>query len=67
MDMTFRQFLNEKEKLVDFGFGTGHSPGSLVKVVNPARPGKLVYSGLSVNKIMPVPRCGKLKSGVIGK
>lgn len=65
---TFSQFIDEQEKRVKlYGLNTGHSPGSLVKVVKPAKPAKLVYNGLNVNKIYPVPRCGKIKSGIIGK
>lgn len=64
--MTFNQFLLEKEKSVKlFGLGTGQS-SKLVKAVNPAKPHKPVYTGMSVNQILPVPR-GKTKiNGVMG-
>lgn len=64
--MTFEQFLLEKEKRVKlFGLGTTHS-SKLVKAVNPARPHKPVYTGMAVQQILPVPRCGKQIGGVMG-
>jgi hypothetical protein len=60
---TFLQFLDEKEKLVKV-YGTEKRNFSVVK---PARPAKPVYSGLHVAQVWPVPRCGKPRSGVVGK
>lgn len=60
---TFLQFLDEKEKLVKL-YGTEKRD---FKVVRPSRPAKPVYTGLNVDQIYPVPRCGKSRSGVVGK
>ena len=58
--MTFKQFLLEKEKTVKlYGMNTGHSPGKLFASINPAKPFRPKYTGLNVNKILPVPRLGK--------
>lgn len=66
--MTFLQFLDEQEKRVKlFGIGTGNSAGKLVKVVNPAKPAKPTYTGLSVAQAYPVPRCGKPIRGIVMK
>ena len=63
--ITFEQFLLEREKRVDL-FGFGNHSSKLVKAVNPARPFKPVYTGTSVQKVMPVPRYGNKFGGVIG-
>lgn len=63
---TFEQFLLEKEKMFTVAKSGMSHQSKLVSPVNPARPAKLVYSGLNVQKILPVPRCGRSKSGVIG-
>jgi len=63
--ITFEQFLSEKEKRVKL-FGLGATPSSkLVKTVNPSRPLKPIYTGMSVQKIMSVPRYDK-STGVMG-
>jgi hypothetical protein len=66
--MTFLQFLDEKEKRVKlYGIGTGHSPGKMFAVVNPAKPAKPTYTGLNVSQTYPVPRCGKPVQGFVMK
>ena len=53
--MTFSQFLAEQEKRVKlYGMNTGHSPSKVFSVVNPAKPAKITYTGLNVNKIHKV-------------
>lgn len=65
---TFLQFLDEKEKTVKlYGIGTGHSPGKTFSVVRPAKPSKPTYTGLNVQSVYPVPRCGKPTSGIVMK
>lgn len=66
--MTFLQFLDEQEKRVKlYGMGSGHSPGKMFSVVNPAKPAKPTYTGLAVHQALPVPRCGKPVSGIVMK
>jgi hypothetical protein len=62
--ITFEQFLLEKDKLIGklYGLGTGHK-SKLIQAVNPAKPHKPTYTGMAVQQILPVPRCGK---GVMG-
>jgi hypothetical protein len=56
---TFRQFLDEQEKRVKLFGMTGHAPSKVFSVVNPAKPAKPTFTGMNVNTIHPVPRCGK--------
>jgi hypothetical protein len=66
--MTFLQYLDEQEKRVKlYGLGTGHSPGKMFSVVNPAKPAKPTFTGLNVNTVHPVPRNGKPVSGIVMK
>lgn len=58
--ITFEQFL--QEKMIGKMYGMGSHASKLVSVVNPAKPIKPVYTGMSVQKILPVPRSGKPKA-----
>lgn len=59
--ITFEQFLFEKEKFYNLG-----ATSKLIKSIKPAKPAKLVYNGMTVQRILPVPQYGKQKIGVIG-
>lgn len=64
--MTFLEFLNKRNKLIkNYGIGTGHSPGSIFGVVNPAKPAKHVSVGFNLKQIYPKIKIGDQKSGVV--
>lgn len=60
---SFLQFIDEQEKRVKL-FGTSSSIKSF-KAVNPAKPTRQIYNGLTFNSIHPVPRNGKPVTGVM--
>jgi hypothetical protein len=48
--ITFLKYLEEQEKITKpYGINTGHSPGKMFSVVNPAKPVSPNFSGLNLS------------------